>query len=223
MKKLAVTISGVAVALVATGVAYCPYAAAAPACPYDMNTEAGRDAFQQAIVGASQQVGQDQQAYGVNGNAALAANDAQIQRDSSNMVLACQGMDSPALPPLPPSPVQSLPPGVDPGLAAINATGDPTVGQAPNCADYVNKYDGMPAGVDNAMSAASLVPGAPEIPGPSDVLLTCGLANSVLAVPPLLSGDIPEFLERGRQATIGDCWVGQHAIPFVTLPGNCGG
>jgi hypothetical protein len=159
---------------------------------------------------------------------ATGAVDPQAAAETTTLSNACIGSNGlPSLPPQPleaPPPPEPLPGGVDPGWAAINALGDPTVGQAPNCSDYANKYDGIPQGVDNAMSAADLVPNAPDLPGPSssDVLMTCGLANSVLAVPPLLSGDIPEFQERARQATIGNCWVGQHAIPFITLPGDCG-
>jgi hypothetical protein len=81
------------------------------ACPYDMNTQAGRDAFQQAVVASSRQVGQDQQAYGPNGNAGLATNDINNERSTSNMILACQGINAPPQPTGPqPDPNRLVPP-----------------------------------------------------------------------------------------------------------------
>ena len=119
MKRLSATIVGVA-ALVVACVAYSPLAVANPACPFDMNTQAGRDAFMQAIVASSQQVGSHQQEYRATGNPDVMANDNQIARDSSEMTLACQGIAAPPLPPLPqeqpmppvPAPVEG-PPGMD--------------------------------------------------------------------------------------------------------------
>ena len=75
-----------------------PAPAANPACPYDMNTQSGRDAFQQAIVASSQKVGSDERAYGPSGNPGLATNDVNNERSTSNMILACQGINAPPQP-----------------------------------------------------------------------------------------------------------------------------
>jgi hypothetical protein len=155
MKKLAAAISVGAVAL-GTSVALCPPAAASPACPYDMSTAAGQKALVDATVAASSQVRSDEQAL-AKGDAALAAKDTQIERDSSNMVLACQGIAAP--PQAQPQSVQQPVQQPDQGPFPL---GDPQ--QASNngaCQNLNNFYSSLaPVHVgDSSFSALTIIPG----------------------------------------------------------------
>jgi hypothetical protein len=213
MKKLVATVSGVAGALAATCLAFSPPAAAGPACPYDMSTQAGKAAFQQAIVASSQQVGQDQQAYGVNGNAALATNDTNIERNSSNIILACQGIASPPLPPLP-VPPPPLPAGTDPDLAAIRALPSPKsvdIGGplGIDCTGINNSYTSLGPVTDgvDVIGVMRKMPGLGDIDAAT--LATCGILN-------LGIGAVDPNSYNQDQAGIGLCKGAESLAPFDT-------
>lgn len=91
----------------------------------------------------------------------------------------------------------------------------------PNCTEYGKKYDGMPAGVDNALDVLGLIPGAPEVVSGAGVLTACSVANSAIAGVAAVTGNNNEAAEAARQATIGQCLAGQQFIPFVQIPGKC--
>lgn len=100
MKKLVALVGTGAATVAFTCGGIVPSAAAEPACPYDMSTQAGKDAFQQAIVASSQRVGEHQQQYGPDGDLELATQDINDQRNTSNIILACQGVESTPLAPV---------------------------------------------------------------------------------------------------------------------------
>jgi hypothetical protein len=198
MKKLAITMSFGVFALSAS-VAYCPSAAAGPACPYDMSTAAGRAAFQQAIVSSSQQVGSNQRAYGPNGNPALATNDINNERSTSNMILACQGINSPPLPPV----AQPLPP-----QPQVNTnTAPPTVdGQCQRLSDAWNSLDPLTTAEDR-ISKLKHIPGIGEVSAAQ--LIGCSI------------GDLPTTLmnpSRENQSDVfsGFCNGADALVPFPT-------
>src|ERR1700752_163866 len=103
MKKLAVTIS-VGVFALSASVALCPSAVAGPACPYDMSTDAGRTAFEEAKALARWQMWHDE-----SGNH-LGYPDGKITAMTTEIDFACNGI---AAPPLPPQPQQQPPSNVN--------------------------------------------------------------------------------------------------------------
>ncbi|WP_142282883.1 hypothetical protein [Mycobacterium aquaticum] len=113
MKILVALVGTSAAAAAFACIGFVPSAAAEPACPYDMSTQAGKDALQQAIVASSQRVGEHQQQYGPNGDLELATQDINDQRNMSNVILACQGVQSTPLAPVELPQQPQLPPAVD--------------------------------------------------------------------------------------------------------------
>lgn len=157
------TISVGTAALVAAWIGYSPSAGANPACPYDMNTQSGKDAFQQAIVASSQQVGQNQQSYGPNGNQTAAIADINKQRNMSNIILACQGIESTPLAPI------ELPKEPEPPVAAN------TPSSGVDCTQLKGAYDSLGPVVDigDAVAKLNKMPGLSQVQGTS--LALCGI------------------------------------------------
>jgi hypothetical protein len=183
--KLAATISISAAVVATAGVICCPKAVAGPACPYDMSTPAGKAAFQQAIVASSQQVGEHQQSYGPNGNGALAIGDINNERNMSNIILACQGINSPPLAPVT-LPQQPQPP-------AVVDTPPTADGQCQKLSDAWSSFDPLTKAEDR-MSEMRHIPGIGEVSAAQ--LIGCGIS------------DIPATLLNPSRENQGDLFSG---------------
>jgi hypothetical protein len=220
-KKLAAAIS-VAAAALGTSVALCPSAAADAECPYDMSTPAGQQALVDATVAASNQVRSDEASYGPAGDQALADQDRQIQADNSREILACSGKSSPASSEALANSDQLV--AIDQAAAEQQAAETATMnapepgvlanGQ-PDCGYYQAQIDSIPTPVELGFLKL------PKALDPQNVVLTCGLANSVIGGADLLTGNLPGAVESGQQASQAFCNSTARVIPFVTLPLSC--
>jgi hypothetical protein len=175
VKKLVAILGGVAAAI-GFSAAFCPAASADPGCPFDMSTQQGQAAFQQAIVASSQQIGQSQQSYGPNGNQAAAIGDINNQRNMSNIILACQNIQSTPL-----APVQ-LPKEPEPPVQ------QPDDGRSPvDCTKLRGAYDSLGPVLDAGDAAEKInhlkIPGLSQVTGASLALCTIDAVPAAIANP----------------------------------------
>ncbi|WP_155943024.1 hypothetical protein [Mycobacterium sp. 141] len=220
-KKLAAAIS-VAAAALGTSVALCSPAAADTDCPYDMSTPAGQQALVDATVAASNQVSSDEASYGPTGNQALADQDRQIQTDNSRLILACSGNSSQASSQALANSDQMVAndqAAAEQQAAELEAMNAPEPGVLangqPDCGYYQAQIDSIPTPVEIGFLKL------PDTLDPQNVVLTCGLANSVIGGVDLLTGNLPSAIESGQQANAAFCNSSARVIPFVTLPLPC--
>jgi hypothetical protein len=187
-----------------------------------MSTPEGQQALVDATVAASNQVRSDQGSYGPTGDQALADNDLQTQADNSRLILACSGKSSPES-------SQALA-NADQMVAADRAAAEqraadeaamnaPAPGVLPNgqpdCGYYQAQVDSIPTPVDIGFLAI------PDWLDPQNVVLVCGLSNSVIGGVDLLTGNQPRGIESGQQAQQAFCNTSARVIPLITLPIPC--
>lgn len=223
MNKHFVASVGAAVSVLGFSIAVSP-SAAADTCPYDMSTAAGQQALADATVAASQQASDLQsQINAAGGDQTLANQQSQIQAENSRVVLACTGNLNPdasqalANNDQAVANSEAIQAQVATDEAAMNA---PTPGVLPNgqpdCGYYQARVDSLPKPVDIAFLAL------PPIFDPQNVVLVCGLANSVSGGVSMVTGDVPGSLESGQQANQAFCDTGIRVFdPLFTLPIPC--
>lgn len=209
-KRVATTVFG-AGTLVSAFIGFAPSAVADGACPYDMSTPAGKAAFQQAIVASSQQVGQSQQSYGPNGNQTAAVGDINNERNMSNIILACQNIQSTPLAPVE-LPTQPEPPALQ-----------PDDGRSPvDCTKLRGAYDSLGPVLDAGDAAEKInhlkIPGLSQVTGTSLGLCMIDAIPAAIANPDQenqqrvadgFCGSVNEFTN-GIINVCGDTPVGSH-------------
>jgi hypothetical protein len=106
-------------------------------------------------------------------------------------------------PPPAPAPVPVAAPAPEPGLLPDGH---------PDCRYYQAQVDSMPKPVQLGFLVM------PKILDPQNVLLTCGLANSVVGGVDLATGNPGGFVNGGQQAEIGLCDAGRDVLPLDLPP-----